>query len=162
MARDVTSLRKEDVTAIPPAAVPFLKKAMALMTRIHVWAYVTSQGRVGRTFAGAPCCMVVMTGAKSGKKRMIPLIHIPDGEEIILIASQGGMDRNPAWYYNLKANPDIEVIADGTTRKMVARQANDAEKAERWPIALSVYKDFDEYQARTDRDIPLFICSPFE
>jgi deazaflavin-dependent oxidoreductase (nitroreductase family) len=160
MATDVTSLRKEDVQPIPAAAVPFLKRAMRVMTRAHVWVYVKSQGRIGQTFAGAPCCMVMMTGCKTGKRRMFPLIYIPNGEEVILIASQGGMDKHPGWYYNLKADPKVEVIAEGKTRRMIARRADDAEKAERWPVAVAIYKDFDQYQARTDRDIPLFICTP--
>lgn len=160
MATDVTKIRREDVRPIPAKAVPFIKRFMHLMTRAHVWVYRVTQGRVGKTFAGSPCCLVVMTGRKTGERRTIPLIHIPDGDEIILIASQGGMDRHPGWYWNLKADPNIEVIADGRTRKMVARQADDAEKARRWPKAVAVYKDFDQYQARTDRDIPLFVCSP--
>ena len=160
MATDVTKLRREDVRPIPARAVPLIKRFMHVMTRAHVWIYRVTQGRVGKTFAGAPCCLVVMTGRKSGEHRTIPLIHIPDGDEIILIASQGGMDRHPGWYWNLVADPNIEVIAAGCTRTMVARQADDAEKARRWPKAVAVYPDFDQYQARTDRDIPLFVCSP--
>jgi len=160
MATDVTKLRREDVKPIPQGAVPVLKGIMHVMTRTHVWIYKASQGRIGSNFGGSPCCLVRMTGRKSGKIREIPLIYIPDGEDVILIASQGGMEKNPTWYYNLKADPHIEIIAEGKTRKMIARQANDAEKAERWPKAVAVYADFDQYQARTDRDIPLFICEP--
>ena len=160
MATDVTKVRREDVRPIPAGIVPILKPVMHAMTRAHVWLYRTSQGHLGKTFAGAVCCLVVMTGRKSGKKREIPLIFIPDGDDVILIASQGGMDKHPTWYWNLVADPNIEVIVAGSTRRMVARLADDAAKAERWPKAVAVYPDFDQYQARTDRDIPLFICSP--
>ncbi|TFH25596.1 MAG: nitroreductase family deazaflavin-dependent oxidoreductase [Myxococcales bacterium] len=160
MATDVTSIRREDVRPIPAKAVSVLKRFMHVMTRVHVWIHTVSKGRIGKTFAGAPCCMVIMTGRKTGKKRSIPLIYIPHGEEVILIASQGGMDIHPVWYRNLLSEPNVEIIAEGRTRKMIARQANDAEKAARWPVALAVYADFDQYQARTDRDIPLMICTP--
>ncbi len=160
MAIDVTDLKKEDVREIPTTWVPLLKRVMHVITRAHVWLFDASQGRLGKTFAGAPCCMVKMKGRKSGRVVSIPLIHIPDGDDVILIASQGGLEKNPAWYYNMMADPNVVVVADGTTRNMVARKADDAEKAERWPRAVAVYPDFNEYQARTERDIPLFICSP--
>ena len=160
MATDVTKVKREDVKAIPAKAVPYLKRVMHLITRAHVWLYEKSEGRLGKTFAGAPCCLVRMTGRKSGKSRLIPLIYIPDGDEVIFIASQGGLDKNPDWVYNLKADPNVEVIAAGKTRPMTAHLADDAEKAKRWPVATAVYPDFDEYQARTDRDIPVFVCKP--
>ncbi|MFT4572401.1 MAG: deazaflavin-dependent oxidoreductase (nitroreductase family) [Candidatus Binatia bacterium] len=157
---DVTKLRKEDVKPIPKGVVPFMKRVMHVMTRVHVWIFTTSQGRLGKNFAGAPCCMITMTGKKTGLRRTIPLIHLPYKDGVLLIASQGGLDFNPTWYWNLLADPHIDVIADGTTRKMLAHKANDAEKAEVWPQAVAVYADFDQYQARTDRDIPVFICTP--
>ena len=160
MATDVTKLRREDVRPIPAAAVPIIKGVMHVMTRVHVWIYRLTEGRVGKTFAGSPCCLVVMTGHKTGERRTIPLIYIPDGDDVILVASQGGMEKHPGWYWNLKAHPNVEIIAEGRTREMVARQADDAEKARRWSKAVAVYPDFDQYQARTDRDIPLFVCSP--
>jgi len=160
MATDVTSIRREDVRAIPAKAVPVLKRVMHVMTRAHVWLFNVSKGRLGKTFAGAACCMVEMTGRKTRKRRSIPLIYIPNGDEVILIASQGGMDKHPVWYRNLLADPHVEIVAEGSRRKMVVRQATDAEKAERWPVAVAVYPDFNEYQARTDRDIPLMICTP--
>lgn len=160
MAIDVTKIPHGSVKPIPKKAVPALKKVMHVITRAHVWLYRVTQGRLGKTFAGSPCCLVVMRGRKSGQLRTIPLIYIPDGPDVILIGSQGGMDIDPVWVRNLEADPNVEIIAAGKTRKMVARRADDAEKAKRWPKAVAVYKDFDEYQARTKRDIPLFVCSP--
>jgi deazaflavin-dependent oxidoreductase (nitroreductase family) len=160
MANDVSKLRREDVQEIPGWVVPGLKRFMHVMTRAHVWLYRVSQGRLGKNFAGAPCCFVGMTGRKSGLRREIPLIYIPHGDEVILVGSQGGLERDPDWVRNMKANPAVEVMAEGKTRKMLARLANDVEKAERWPTAVAVYPDFDQYQARTERDIPVFICTP--
>ena len=82
------------------------------------------------------------------------------GDNCYLVASQGGMDRNPVWYYNIKANPDITIMHNGVTRKMRARQISEEEKAAAWPHLCSLYPDFDEYQARTDRAIPVFVCEP--
>ena len=104
--------------------------------------------------------MVGTTGRKSGKRREIALIHLPWKDSILLVASQGGMEQNPVWYYNIKAHPEIDVMIGGQRRNLLARQASDEEKRELWPHLLSLYPDFDEYQARTDRNIPVFICSP--
>jgi len=82
------------------------------------------------------------------------------GEQKLLVASQGGMERHPVWYYNLKANPDIEIMVGGDKRSYLAEQVSPERKRELWPHLLSLYPDFDEYQARTDRDIPVFLCSP--
>jgi deazaflavin-dependent oxidoreductase (nitroreductase family) len=83
-----------------------------------------------------------------------------DGD-IILISSQGGMNKNPVWYYNIKANPEVDIMVSGGEKKNYsARQVGEDEKAKLWPHILSIYPDFDEYQARTDREIPVFLCSP--
>lgn len=157
---DYVETRREDVQAIPQAMVPFIRRMMKLMTRINVFVYKKSGGRLMKQFMGRPICLVTMVGAKSGKVREIPLMHVPIGETKILVASQGGMDTNPAWYYNVKANPDIQIFADGVSRKYRARQIDEAEKAMLWPQILEHYPDYDEYQARTDRDIPVFVCDP--
>ena len=75
-----------------------------------------------------------------------------------MVASQGGMYKNPVWYHNIVANPEILIMVDGQERAYRARQVNDDEKAALWPHLLSLYPDFDEYQARTDRNIPVFSC----
>ncbi len=160
MASDVTRVPSEDVRAIPAWIVPYVKPVIRLISRLHVWIFQRSQGRFAATFAGSPVCLVTMTGRKTGKRRTIPLMHIPHGDDVLLVASQAGMHIHPSWYWNLKADPHIEVIAKGQTRQMIARQATDEEKAALWPVAVAVYSDYDVYQARTDRDIPLFICSP--
>jgi len=78
----------------------------------------------------------------------------------VLIASKGGDDRNPQWYLNLVANPDVELTVYGTTMPMRARTANPAEKAELWPQIVAAYKGYDGYQQKTSRDIPVVICEP--
>ena len=149
------------VKPITPEQARWVKPIMRVMSRLNVWAYAASNGRVGGRFiGGAPVCLVTTVGRKSGKRRTTPLIHVPHGEDILLVASQGGMDMHPVWYLNLLANPELEVRVGARTRRMIARRASPSEKKELWPHLLSVYPPFDEYQQRTDRDIPLFVCSP--
>ncbi|MDH3729043.1 MAG: nitroreductase family deazaflavin-dependent oxidoreductase [Myxococcales bacterium] len=105
-------------------------------------------------------CLVTMTGRKTGKKREIPLMHVPHGEKKILVASLAGISKNPVWYYNFKATPDITITADGVTRAYRAREVGPDEKASLWPVIVDAYPPYDEYQARTDRDIPVFVCDP--
>lgn len=154
--------RREDVQAIPESAVPFTRFMIKNYTRFNVWVFKKSGGRLLTKFPGGyPICIVGMKGAKTGARREVGLIHIAKGDDIILIASQGGLEKNPVWYYNIKANPDIDImIVGGEKKDFVARQVSEAEKAELWPHILSVYPDFDEYQARTDREIPVFLCRP--
>ena len=101
-----------------------------------------------------------MTGRKTGKKRDIPLMHVPHGEQKILVASLGGISKNPVWYYNLKATPDITITVDGARRAYRAREVGPEEKARLWPVLVDAHPPFDTYQARSDRDIPVFVCDP--
>ena len=149
------------VKPIDPRLNGVIRSVMKLYTRLNVFVYRASSGRLMSRFPnGSPICLVTMTGAKSGKRRTIPLIHIPHGEDVILIASQGGMSTHPLWFYNVRANPELSITANGQTRRMHARLASEEEKAAVWPVAVAVYPDFDDYQARTTRNIPVFICSP--
>lgn len=129
-------------------------------TRINVWVYRLSGGRVMNTIAGDPICLVTMTGAKSGRRRTIPLMYVPHGDGVILAASQGGAATHPAWYHNLVAHPEIEVEQSGQRTKLRARLADADEKAKLWPICVEHYAPYDEYQRKTTRDIPLFVCEP--
>lgn len=90
----------------------------------------------------------------------MPLMHIPYGEGVLLVASKGGAPRNPVWYYNIAAHPDITVRHRGTILKLHARLATPEEKTGLWPICESHYAPFAEYRARTERDIPIFVCEP--
>jgi len=162
MSHPVTKLRKEDVDPIPAKLVPMIRRIMKFGSRFNVWLYEKTDGRFGGKFivGGAPVCLVTMTGRKTGRRLTTPLIHIPHGDGVLLVASQGGLEEHPLWFRNLVANPAIEVNAFGNVRAMIARQASADEKLALWPSILAVHPDFDEYQARTDRDIPVMICSP--
>lgn len=128
---------------------------------LHRTVFKLSNGRIANRGAGMPVVMLTTTGNKSGKPRTSMLTSpVQDGDRIVLVASNGGDDRNPAWLLNLRANPAVEVTMDGTTRAMTARVASTDEKAELWPRVVAAHKGYANYQTRTDRDIPLVILSP--
>ncbi|MBX3024382.1 nitroreductase family deazaflavin-dependent oxidoreductase [bacterium] len=147
---------------------PFSKTEVAianpiikLMSRLNTWAYRATNGRVGGRFLrGAPVLLLTTIGRKSGARRVAPLIYARDGERLLLVASKGGMDHHPLWYRNLDANPQVEVQIGAEVRAMTARTASAEEKRALWPKAVAVYRDYDDYQARTQRDIPLVILTP--
>jgi deazaflavin-dependent oxidoreductase (nitroreductase family) len=85
---------------------------------------------------------------------------VPYKDGVILVASFAGGPKHPVWYYNLVAHPQIEVTLKGERKTLIARRASSEEKAAVWPLCCSHYKDFDLYQRRTPRDIPVFICEP--
>ncbi|PLW82510.1 nitroreductase family deazaflavin-dependent oxidoreductase [Kineobactrum sediminis] len=158
---DYVKTRREDVDEIPTKMVPLVRRVMKVYTRFNVWVYKKSNGRLLKNFPGGyPICIVTMVGRKSGQPREIALINLPQGENRYLVASQGGMEKNPVWYYNIAANPDVEIMVGGLKKPYRARQVSPDEKREAWPHLLTLYPGFDEYQARTDRDIPVFICEP--
>lgn len=132
-----------------------------LMSRINIWLFRASGGRLGSRFlGGAPVLLLTTIGRRSGKPRTAPLIYLEDGDDVVLVASKGGMSQHPVWYLNLVAHPDVEVQIGSEVRKLRARTASDEEKTKLWPRLNAVYRHYDEYQARTDRNIPVVICEP--
>jgi deazaflavin-dependent oxidoreductase (nitroreductase family) len=100
-------------------------------------------------------------GRKSGRPRSTMLTSpLVDGARVVLVASKGGDDRDPDWYQNLAAHPDIELTMAGERRAMSARPASAEEKADLWPRVVAAYKGYGSYQRRTVREIPLVICEP--
>jgi len=141
---------------------PRLKDFLALrINDLHRTVFRLSRGRIANRGMGMPVVMLTTTGRKSGKLRTTMLTSpVQDGDRYVLVASNGGDDRDPAWLLNLRANPTVEVSIDGTTRAMTARVASPDEKAELWPRVVAGYKGYANYQTRTDRDIPLVILTP--
>ena len=159
---DYVKTRREDVQQFKESQIPAAKFVLRWATRLQVAVFRATNGRMMNKFIGGyPVCIVTTKGAKSGKTRRIALIHLPHGDDNkLMVASSGGMPKNPVWYYNVKANPDVQIMVGGEEKSYVARQVSDEEKAQLWPHLLSLYPDFDEYQARTDRNIPVFMCEP--
>lgn len=138
------------------------RRAMKLMGPVHIWLYRVSGGRIGGRFpvSKAPVVLLTTVGRRSGEARTVPLIHLEDGERLVIVASQGGMPAHPAWYHNLVAHPRVTVETGRRVRDMDARVADDAERAALWPRLVAMYAGYDEYQARTDRRIPVVILDP--
>jgi deazaflavin-dependent oxidoreductase (nitroreductase family) len=144
-----------------PTQERFARIAVRAMSAANTWVYRLSGGRVGGRFLrGAPVMLLTTVGRKSGRPRRAPLLYLRDGENVVIVASMGGMSQHPLWFRNLEANPDVEVQIGGETRKMRARRASDEEKAALWPRLVAMYADYDQYQARTERNIPVVILSP--
>jgi deazaflavin-dependent oxidoreductase (nitroreductase family) len=131
---------------------------LKLFTKINVFVYKLSGGRLMNKLSGMPIVVITMTGAKSGRRKTIPLMYVPHDQGFILVASQGGAPKHPAWYYNLVKYPQIDITYDGQTRKFTARQVDDEEKAALWPTCVEYYPPYDQYQKRTERNIPVFLC----
>jgi deazaflavin-dependent oxidoreductase (nitroreductase family) len=112
-------------------------------------------------FSGLPIIELTTTGAKSGKQRSLPLTGLPDGKKIILIASNFGQTHHPAWYHNLKANPECTVKKDGHTGVYIAREADEQEYKYYYDMAISYYIGYAAYKQRVkDRKIPVMVLEP--
>ncbi len=132
-----------------------------VMSTATTWVYRASGGRLGGRFLrGAPVMLLTTIGRRSGEPRVAPLIYLLDGESVVTVASKGGSARHPLWYRNLQANPDVEVQIGADKRELRARTASAEEKDRLWPRLTTIYPDYDDYQARTDRDIPVVILEP--
>jgi deazaflavin-dependent oxidoreductase (nitroreductase family) len=127
----------------------------------HTIAYRATGGLIGHRVPGAPPMLLLdHVGAKSGTKRTSPLAYVQDGKDYVIVASKGGHPKHPAWYHNLRANPDT-TIQVGSKRKAVrARVANAQEHKRLWPKAVEAYSGYTGYQQRTKRKIPLVILAP--
>ena len=144
-------------------AVPVVPPELAfkLVTTFHRAVFDLSRGLVGGRIAGMPVVKLTTTGRRSGQRRDTMLTApLADDDRVVLVASKGGAPRHPAWYLNLRANPDVEVTMRGRRRIMVARTADAGEKAVLWPQIVDAYRGYGAYQRRTDRDIPVVILEP--
>lgn len=126
----------------------------------HVRAYRESDGEVGYLWNGAPTLLLTTTGRTSGVARTAPLIFGRDGDDYLIVASVGGMSKHPAWYQNLQANPKATIQVKGEHLDVVARTASDDEKPRLWRIVNDVWPNYETYQSRTDRVIPVVVLTP--
>lgn len=143
---------------------PLVPKIMRFMSRAHVWVYRTSGGRLGKYWRvgsafrkPVPVLLLTTVGSKTGLRRTTPLLYLEDGGKVAIVASQGGQPVHPAWYKNLRANPEVEVQIGTQVRKLRARDATAEERAAWWPRLVEHYADFASYQSWTDRVIPVVL-----
>jgi deazaflavin-dependent oxidoreductase (nitroreductase family) len=131
------------------------------VSQVHRAIVHVTGGRVLGSVAGMPVVELHTVGRTSGLPRSTMLTTpVIDGDRVVLVASKGGADRDPDWYRNLLAHPDIELTMAGRRRPMRARPAAPEERAELWPRVVAAYQGYGGYQGRTEREIPLVICEP--
>ena len=150
-----------DKTAIEKDKFNPPKWILKTMSRTNIFLNRLTMGRMFNTLQGDEVCFVTMTGAKSGREITMPLMWVPYNDGALLVASRGGSPKNPVWYYNIAKNPDIKVRHRGVEMALRARLASAEEKPALWPICDSHYAPYADYRARTDRDIPIFVCEKY-
>ena len=130
--------------------------------RNQVAEYEGSGGTRGTTMRDMPVIVLTTRGAKSGKIRKSPLMRVKHDGTYAIVASKGGAPDNPVWYYNVAADPHVELQDGQVKRDMTAREVAGVEKAEWWERAVAAYPDYADYQQETDRQIPVFVVEPDE
>ena len=130
--------------------------------RKQVELYESSGGTEGTTIVGRPVVVLTMLGAKSGKLRKIPLMRVEHDGRYAAVASMGGQPQHPVWYFNLLANPLLELQDGPVKRDYRARLVEGEEKALWWQRAVEAYPEYAAYQEKTDREIPVFVLDPVE
>jgi F420H(2)-dependent quinone reductase len=129
----------------------------------HTFLYQRTGGRIGHTIPGVPGKMLLLdhVGAKSGVKRTSPLLYVKDGEDLVIVASKGGFPKHPAWFHNLKANPDTTVQVGSHVLPVHARVATPEERERLWKMAVEAYHGYEDYAVRSKgREIPLVVLEP--
>ena len=133
--------------------------AIRWMGRTHRFIYRLSRGRLLGRVAGMPVLLLTTTGRRSGRARTTPLTYFEAGSDLVIVASNGGEDRPPAWWLNLRADPRATVTRGNRTEQVTARAASDDEHARLWPIITSTHPGYADYARRTERPIPVMLLS---
>jgi deazaflavin-dependent oxidoreductase (nitroreductase family) len=135
--------------------------ATRLFGQEHVERYVETDGEVGHDWKrGAPVLIITTAGRRSGEPRSTPLIYGRHGDDYLVVASKGGSDVPPAWYRNLQEDQSAQIQVWGDRFPVRARTATAEEKPELWPIMTALWPDYDAYQQRTEREIPVVVLQP--
>jgi len=138
----------------------FIQHDHSLLKEEHVRAYQESGGEVGYIWNGVPILLLTTTGRRSGQPRTSALIFGRNGDDYLVVASTGGAPRHPSWYLNLMAHPDARIQVKTEHIPVVARTASDAEKPRVWKVMADLWPNYDVYQTRTDRLIPVVVLTP--
>lgn len=134
---------------------------LTLLGAEHIRRYQETAGEVGYWWNGVPTLLLYTTGRKSGEPRTHALIFGQDGDNYLVVASMGGAPRHPQWYLNLAAIPEAEIQVRADRLPVSARTAQSpAERARLWKIMAGIWPNYDTYQTRTDREIPVVVLSP--
>ena len=129
------------------------------LSTLHTMLFRATRGRIGRRLVDNDMLLLSTRGRVTGKTHTVPLLFLRDGEDLVVIASWGGRDRHPEWYLNLAANPTAAAQVNGHRIPVTANTAAPEQRARLWPKVLAAYDGYGNYQARTDREIPVVILS---
>lgn len=126
----------------------------------QVAQYEATGGAEGGTLEGQPCIILTTKGRKTGKLRKTPLMRVERDGKYAVVASMGGADKHPVWYLNLVANPEVTLQDGPDVMDLTARTANPEERSDWWKVATAAWPPYDEYQTKTDREIPVVLFDP--
>lgn len=138
----------------------YIAAAQRWAGRLHSSVFRATGGRVGGRMLGSPVLLITTTGRKSGKPRTIPLLYLPEGDNLVVVASNGGTSGDPAWWLNLKDDPAANVEVGGRKLRVRAEEAEGEERRRLWERAVRMYGAYEQYQERTDRRIPVVLLRP--
>lgn len=153
---DVTS-NKEVSGRRPSKLSTSLQNAL---TKIHTFIYSNTNGAIGGTIVNCPVLLLTTKGRKTNKQRTIPLLYLADGDNIVLVASNGGATKHPTWWLNLQSNPEAQIQVKGIKQRVRAEKGSTEDKQRLWPLLTAMYPGYKRYQEITNRDIPVVILRP--
>jgi len=133
---------------------------MTLFGQEHIDRYEATGGEEGHDWQGTQTLILTTKGRRSGEPRKAPLIYAKHGDAYLVVASKGGAPEPPAWYRNLEADPEVEILVKDERIKARARTATPDEKPELWRVMTAEWPDYDSYQKKTDREIPVVVIEP--
>lgn len=137
--------------------MPNIRWLLAFITAVHRFVYRISGGRLGGRLGQRDMLLLTTRGRRSGAQRTVPLLYVPDGERYLVVASNAGDDRAPAWWLNLESDPEATVQVGVEKHAVRARRADEGEERELWPLMESSYRHYADYRRRTSREIPLVV-----
>jgi deazaflavin-dependent oxidoreductase (nitroreductase family) len=138
----------------------YQKPDLTLLGEEHLRRYQETDGEVGYIWNGAAILLLTTTGRKTQKPRTIPIIFSRDGDDYLIVGSRGGAPKDPDWVFNLRAKPEAEIQVRAEHIRVVGRIVTGPDKGRLWKIMTEVWPNYDVYQTRTDRDIPVAVLSP--
>lgn len=139
-----------------------LKVTRNLITEINVWLLRVSKGRLGNSFLGVSVLLLTTVGRRSGDQRTMPIFFLQDGDRYVLVASNAGNSKDPAWLLNIRANPAVSIELKGIRSRMTARLANDMEHSELWPKLTAMFPKWKMMAEHSAREFPLVLLEPLE
>jgi deazaflavin-dependent oxidoreductase (nitroreductase family) len=131
-----------------------------LVTAAHTAVYRRTGGKLGGRMQGSPVLLLDTVGRKTGQERTTPLLYLPDGPNMVIVASKGGASKHPAWWHNLEANPETVAQVGNRRLKVVAEETEGEDREWLWTRLVAMYPGYADYQRRTDREIPVVRLRP--